>query len=219
MSYDSLSHLRELARIVNTAMPVRRLVLAREDSHDKNIYGQFFNALMSSDYQSEDEIAQALLNVPSGHVNYKMAKSRFKTILLNTLFHLDLKSAGRSEWSQKQHDIRRAALQGRTAMSWDSRELAKSIAIGTLKEAVLYEQWYDAMGLAMVLVSIEALEGNSKGHDKYWREYERIRIIEYDDALARKRMDELMIPFAKSGSEKPELASLARKYMLKAGLA
>ena len=214
---DTFAELKELVRIVSDRIPERSPYLSRSEIKEgKTKHARFFRALIEDSSTSESTLAHKVFGVSVDDPSYKMEKSRFRQILMNTAFVFDLEKAKVSEPAQIEYMVRQSAFLARTFYQRDSDAIAKNIITEVLEVALKYELWHDAMSMLCCLRNIVTYEGEVEELKKLAVEYERIAAIEIAQQRSLAHFGELVAPFVRSGVERPDLASTAEEYLRQA---
>jgi len=134
-------------------------------------------------------------------------KSRLKALLLNSLFVLDLRTAGFTEYSITYFDVLRANFWVRVLGLLGARELSASLARQGLAKAKTVEEWSLALDFLATLRARASQDGDPKAYEVYANEhahYQKLLAAEYEAMMAQER---IKILFARKKSERPEDAA------------
>jgi tetratricopeptide (TPR) repeat protein len=214
MGLDPLANLLELTRIVSSVGPKRTQYLTRTVlRHATDLNARFYRLLQARGAISETEIASELLHTNPHDPLYKVHKSQFKHVLLNSLFFLDFEEKGHPSPKTIEYKNNRDVFLSKSLLSLGSNNAAATVAKPALQRAMKYELWQNALCLLSILRDISAFNGNSKEFAFYVDSYTRLATIETSQQGAFAAVSELMLAFSHTGGEREELASRARRHL------
>jgi len=118
----------------------------KETSKDNLLY----RGILNEAYLTDDDAASDLFDADPGNRNYRNAKSKLKSKLLNHLFFLDYDKESYTSYEQCRYDSERTLLQAKILTMENAHEIAQKLLpalIRTTKEYELYEILIPALEL------------------------------------------------------------------------
>lgn len=202
---SSTTILKELVSICSrlgpSILPLRSLNnLEKADSGPARL----FRVLRRSERMSERHVSEYAVGAEPVTNKYRLVKGRLREILLNQLFHLDLKRGGYSTYAVRLFKVRRRVFQARTLRALDARRVASSIASSALGDAEELEDWSSVLDLLQVMKNDAALEGDILLYEDLDSRTRRALDLLLATHAAKSAVERMQAVFVRSGSENPE---------------
>lgn len=128
---------------------------------------QLYEGIRTGKFPSDQSASSVLYDAPPTDQRYATLKSRLKWRLLNTLFHLNLKRAGFSEYANALYKVYRRGFLAHSLLILGARITATKVAERTLKEALDYQFVLVAIQMSTMLRTNASLGGTTTQYDKY----------------------------------------------------
>lgn len=139
----------------------------RTSTTDKSF--QLYDGIRSGRYPTDHVAAGSLYNSDPTDAKYNTLKSRLKWRLLNTLFHLNLRRAGFSEYATALYKVYRRAFLAHTLLILGARTTAMKLAEKTLRESLEYQFALVSIQMSTLLRTHASLVGSTSQYNKYDR--------------------------------------------------
>lgn len=136
---------------------------------------QLYQAIMSGDYKSEDEIAREVFQTHKDDRNFKITKSRLKEKLLNNLFLLDYHKSDFTEYLRAEYDCMHIFHQGKVLMLEGDIENSVRILKNLVKKAIEFELFEIAIDSLLLIRKQYSEWGKLSLFEKYNRQLSRIK--------------------------------------------
>lgn len=163
-----MKHLLEIAKIV-TKKKVKKIEIFDDYSlKQKNSkFNDFYELLMSGDFQSDQEAAKELYNSRPTDDKYRQLKSRFKKRLLNTLFFLDVNQSSTASYSRAYYSCHRDWTLVKILRTNKAYETGAQLARSVLVVALKFNFADIVVSAARILREHAAIECNEALFEEY----------------------------------------------------
>jgi hypothetical protein len=128
---------------------------------------QLYDGIRSGKFATDHIAAHELYEANPTDQKYSTLKSRLKWRLLNTLFHLNLKKAGFSEFAVASYVVNRRAFLVQTLVTLGARYAGIKLADKTLRDALHYEFTSVALNTAILLRTHASLTSSKGAYEKF----------------------------------------------------
>jgi len=166
-----MNHLPEILRVV-ARLRDPKLEVINED-YDKNStenISKLYYGFKSGEYQNDQVAAASLYAASPTDTRYTTLKTRLKKRLLNSLFLLDLKRRGYSQYGQSVYKNNKRIFIIKTLLSLGVRNTAVRMAESELVEAQTYHLTSNAVELLLILRYHQVVAGTTKKFEHYDRQ-------------------------------------------------
>jgi hypothetical protein len=123
--------------------------------------------MRSGRYLSDAAAAQDLYASAPSDTRYSTLKSRLKSRLINSLFQLNLRQAGFSEYADATYHCQRRAFLAQTLLSMGARNAGVKMATRALDQAILYHLTAITYNMALLLRNHSSLVGGFAKYEQY----------------------------------------------------
>jgi len=198
--------LSELVRIVASAGPLKRRAVSLDELRGSEqtyakLYRIIANDLRAPEKNAFRQFSKADQNGRKEWSQFEGLKSRLKSALIDTLFLLDLDSAGHSAYSVSLYTINKLTFLARVLHTLGARQLAIAVSRKGVSTALSLEEWSCAMEFLFILRREASRSGDSKAHRFYMNEYLTCQQLLAAEQEAELQMEQLQLAFARKGGE------------------
>jgi len=208
-----MKELKELVRILSKTW-VKRIEILQNLKQGRGKTSRFLDVarkIRIGDIYDDKTASEYLYDKPPGDAYY-FFKHRLRKLLLNSLFHIDFRKTGYSDYAKAEFDCSMLRHQVYTLAAFDARNTAINIAEDMMKIAEKYElAEFMAYG-ASLLSRYFAMTGPKSLFVKYDTLYKEWSVREQMENNARISLNRLNIEFVGSVVQRPEMAELAFAY-------
>lgn len=202
--------LREIASIVEPALPNRSQVLIRNDPADLE-YVQLYNLLIDPAMNSEEEVAKKLGKSIS-EKSYQMLRNSLKRKLLNTLFIADFDDTSISKYASASHQSNKDVFLLNTLVAKGARLTARELAPSMLALAHSYQFFANEMVIIAFMRRDASMTGDKRSQHRLSLDYAKRAECLLAEQTAASYLEEIQSTFAASESEKPGVQKRAEKF-------
>lgn len=207
-----MKKLQEIVRLV-ARKRLRKIEIFNDSGHrsgSDNLYYKFYHGIRDGRFVTDEDAAKGLFGTVPSDKKYLMLKSRVKTRLMNTLFFLENST---SRYQQALYSANRDLFSARVLLLNGARETAASMLKSTLAEAEKFSITDIAMECARHLRLHSSMMGDAAEFRHYNEKFHELKVMVEAEYYAEESVQEIIVHFAKSSSQKPELASVAREKL------
>jgi hypothetical protein len=206
-----MDRLQEIIRVVGRMRLKRIEVFNDTGTRDrKNLYYRLYQGIKDGSFKTDEEASMALFGVDPSEKKYLMLKSRVKNRLLNTLLFLDNTM---SRYDQAVLQCNRNLVAAKALLQSGARKAGESMLISTLTQAEKFELNDVALSCLLSLRYSAAFSGNRTEFENYRKKFRDVEAIFHAECKAEEFYQIITLPFGKSSSNRPELASTANAYV------
>ncbi|MBP8074140.1 MAG: hypothetical protein KAY96_05235 [Bacteroidia bacterium] len=206
-----MDRLQEIIRVVGR-MRLRRIEVFNETAgrYRKNLYYRLYQGIKEGTFKTDADASMALFGVEPSEKKYLMLKSRVKNRLLNTLLFLDNTM---SRYDQAILQCNRNLVAAKALLQSGARKAGESMLITTLHQAEKFELNDVALSCLLSLRYSAAFSGNRTDFEHYRKRFREVEAIFHAECKAEEFYQIITLPFGKSSSNQPELASTANAFV------
>lgn len=206
-----MDKLQEIIRVV-ARMRLKRIEVFNENGNlnRKNLYYRLYQGIKDGSFSSDEDAARALFDTDASDKKYQMLKSRVKNRLLNTMLFLD---NSMSRYDQAVLQCNRNLMAAKALLQSGARKAGESMLMTTLTQAEKFELNDVALSCLLSLRYSAAFSGNKAEFDFYRKRFQEVEDIFHAECKAEEYYQVITLPFGKSSSNRPELASIANSYV------
>ncbi len=163
-----MRYFSEIIRVIESLQDTR-IEIADEDirTSEESQLSKLYSGIRVGTIANDSDAARILYGAPSLDTRYTTLKSRLKRRLLNGLFHLDLRRAGYSQYSQAIYKSRKRVFIVNTLIHLGARTTGSRLAASALAEALRYGLTIDVLELAFQLRNNAGLTNDVKAYDRF----------------------------------------------------
>lgn len=206
-----MNKLREIVRVIGRKR-LRRIEVFNEGGGSgsrSSLYYRFYRGIKEGRFTTDEDAARELCGTDPKDKKYLMLKSRVRARLVNTLFFLEQPV---TKYQQAIYKCNRNLLAAKILLLSDARITAAAMLKSTLKDAEKYSLTAIALDCIRHLRYGASLGGNESAYRQYNSRFKELQSILAAEDLAEEYYQLITIPFAKTGSSKPELLGKAFDY-------
>jgi hypothetical protein len=204
--------LYELAEMVHNTR-IKEVELVQENRNDDSSLMQLLRGVLNKTFASDQEAAQALLNVDAGDQTYQRLRRRLKRSLLNAVFFFDLPLSDYNERQRAYHESYKTWAAAKILLAKNANHIGIELCHKLLKKAEKFDFTDLVMDISRNLrLHYATREGNIKKYEKYnelYKQYERIWI---EENLAEELYLELVLRYVNSQAVIDETHSKALEF-------
>jgi hypothetical protein len=142
----------------------------RKEAKDYRLY----HGIKTGTFEADPLAIHTLYGKAPVTTQYSSLKNRLKKRLLNSLFHLNMRRAGFSEWAQAFYVVHKRTFIVHVLLALGARRAGAKMAIRTMEIALEYELIEPAMIMARYLRTDASVRGRMTEYDRYDEEYKRL---------------------------------------------
>lgn len=176
-------------------------------------FNEFYDGLVNEKFGTDEEAAEFLYATTPLDDKYRQLKSRFTKRLLNTLFFLDANDPSFSDYHRAYYSCNKNWALVRILLGSGARMSAIKITKKILKVAQNYRFSDMILNCARIMMSHMSILGNEREYEKFVDVANEARESLTAEMRAEELYQRLTIKFAKSVSQKVELAEVADQYL------
>lgn len=211
-----MKYFPEITRIITQLREKKIEVVEENGDGELDACTKLYLGIKSGEFSSDRIAARTLYNSDEIDTRYTTLKNRLKKRLLNTLFFLDLKEAGYSEYAQSLYKAQKNLFISQTLLNLGARESAVRIAESTFKITNKFHLSTQSLELLSMLRLHSYLLGQPKQFNDYNDKLNKIVKTIEAEVVSAEYYQKLSIKYVGTWAERPEMIAEAREYSEKA---
>jgi len=159
---------------------------------------QLYQALVSDDFESEEDLVKKIFRTDKNDRNYKITKTRLKEKLLNNLFLLDYHKSDFTEFQRAEYDCLHVFHQGKILMMEGDSENAVRILAHAVKKAIRFGFYSIAYSSLLLIRKQYAIWGKNSMFEKLTERISKVKIKMLIQEDFEERVQRIMASVSKS---------------------
>jgi hypothetical protein len=202
-------YISELTRIVKIFAPKTAKILDRRRIESSNLgWANLYRGFVEGRVITERSGKKALLQQGGSESSYAAQRSMLKSRLINTLFILDLDQLpSTSPVLKAKYDCQRKLFLINVMLLMGMRKFGIALAKSTLRHAEDWQLTLAEIEIVSILRTNASLLGSRHDHEKFKRQLHRLLHTYEVESIAATEYEKVNLLFARSATEKPQLAS------------
>jgi hypothetical protein len=209
-----MKHLPEILRVVAKLRdPKLEVVNDDYDKQSTETVARLYYGIKSGEFPNDQVAAQVLYGETPSETKFTTLKARLKRKLLNSLFLLDLKRGGYSEYSRVSYLCNKRVFMLKTLIMLGARNGAIRLAESTLPEVQSFDLTSLELEIVYWLRAHASLLGKARLYDKYDAMLTKTMTNLAAEYAATGFYEKLILKFGQSEAAKPEAAEEAAPFV------
>jgi len=203
--------LKELAQIVKGINLYSKDLLIVDNKRNSKVQ-QYYEKILSEDFQTDADAALFFYNETPSHSRYKSLKYNLRNVLINTLFFYESKDKS-NDYLNATLYCSKNLLASKLLLGLSVKNAGIDLCQKVLRKALEVEYTeYIVAASKSLRVSIGANQGDLEKFNHYNNIYKEQKKILDAESLAEEYYYLLVLPYAKSKEKREDTYSLAKEY-------
>jgi tetratricopeptide (TPR) repeat protein len=209
-----MKSLKEITQII-TRLKTTKLEVIDDipDMDSKDHLSRLFAGIKNGTIGSDQQAAQVIYGSTYIDSKYTTLKNRLRTKLLNTLFFLDIKPPEHSVSAEGFYKTFKYTFWVRTLLILGARQTAIKLAEKALALAIRFSLTNEAVQLLADLRYQTSITASKTEYEKYDVQLKQELINLNGEILAKEYYERIVLEFAKSTEERPDLTAVMLGYI------